>query len=36
MELLIAKTKSSEKVGYFGLVPSCSSFVITGYHQEYG
>ena len=30
------KTKDSPKVGAYGLVPSCASYLVTGYYQEYG
>jgi len=27
------KTKDSEKVGEFGLIPNCASYLLTGYYQ---
>ena len=32
----VGKTKSDPLVGQFGLVPNCASYIISGYHQEYG
>ena len=32
----VGKTKNNDRVGYFGLLPNCSSYLITGYYQEYG
>lgn len=34
--IYIGRTKSSEKIGYFGLIPDCASYLISGYYQEYG
>ena len=32
----IAQTKQDPKVGIFGFIPQCASYLITGYYQEYG
>lgn len=33
--ICFSKTKDDPKVGSFGLIPNCSSYMITGYCQEY-
>ena len=33
--IFFCKTKDDPKVGSFGLIPRCGSYMITGYYQEY-